>query len=56
MAFNEKILLVDDEEGLLDLLTATLKREHYTDIFTASTVAEALAKVRENEYDLILLD
>jgi len=56
MASYEKILLVDDEKGLLDLLTATLRREHYTDLSTASTAAEALNMVKENEYDLILLD
>ncbi len=53
---NEKILLIDDESGLLDLLTIILKKERYTYITTAMTAYDALSLVKKNTYDLILLD
>lgn len=53
---TEKILLVDDEAGLLDLLKITLKKERYHHIFCASTAGEALQLIKENSFDLIILD
>lgn len=52
----EKILLVDDEAGLLELLTITLKKERYENITCAKTATEALTLVKENNYDIIVLD
>lgn len=52
----EKILLIDDEEGLLKLLKITLQKEHYHNITCASTATQALNYVQQNNYDMILLD
>lgn len=53
---NDRILMVDDEQGLLDMLKITFKKErfHFVDCATSST--EALEYVKNNEYDIILLD
>lgn len=53
---SEKILLVDDEQGLLTLVKITLNKEGYRDITTVETGAEALQAIERNHYDLILLD
>jgi two-component system alkaline phosphatase synthesis response regulator PhoP len=50
-----KILLVDDEEDILDLIGYNLKKEGY-DIYTASNGREAIIKAEEVLPDLILLD
>lgn len=52
---NEKILLVDDEEANLRLLTQWLVVSDY-DIEYASNGAEAVLKVGESRPDLIILD
>lgn len=51
-----KILIVDDEEGLLKLLDITLRKEHFTYITTATTKAEALVHIAKANFDIILLD
>lgn len=56
MMYPEKILLIDDEEGLLTLLCITLNKERYHHIQTASCGAEALRLVQETRFDLIVLD
>lgn len=53
---TEKILLVDDEQGLLKLVKITLNKEQYHNITCATTGAEALTYVQNNQYDLIILD
>jgi len=52
---NEKILLVDDEEANLRLLTQWLVPLGY-DVEYAANGEEAVRKVRENRPDLIILD
>ena len=56
MYHNKKILLVDDEVGLLDMLKIILTKERFTDITTATTAIEALEKIKKENYDLLLLD
>lgn len=56
MMYPERILLVDDEEGLLTLLRITLNKERYHNIHTASNGADALRLVQESVFDLIVLD
>lgn len=56
MIKQEKILIVDDEKGILQLLEITLKKERYHHITCATTGAETLSYVKNNEFDLILLD
>jgi DNA-binding response OmpR family regulator len=53
---DEKILLVDDEAGLLNLLKITLEKERYHNITCAKTGTQALENIKQSTYDLILLD
>lgn len=50
-----KILIVEDEPSLLDLIRRTLERERYV-VECASTYQSALRKIEDYEYDCILLD
>ena len=49
------ILIVDDEEGVRDLITDALSMASLTSI-TASHGMEALSKIRTNDIDLVILD
>lgn len=49
------ILLVDDEDGVLDLLTEILM-DSFTKIVTASNGAVALNKIKQEPIDVILTD
>ena len=50
-----KILIVEDEPSLREIMYRTLVQEHYV-VETAATYAEADAKVAGYSYDCILLD
>ena len=50
-----RILVVDDEQSVLDLLAYNLKKAHYT-VLTAANGRQALELARQAEPDLILLD
>ncbi len=50
-----KILLVDDEKDILEILSYNLKKEDYQ-VFTAKNGIEAIAKAKEIKPDLIVLD
>ena len=52
---NERILVVDDEEDVLELVGYNLNRSGYQ-VETASTGEEALTKTRRKLPDLIILD
>ena len=52
---KEHILVVDDEEDILELLTYNLSREGYR-VTGALTGEEALKKIRSIAFDLIVLD
>jgi DNA-binding response OmpR family regulator len=52
---NAKILIVDDQKDLLDLLTMSLTPEGYQ-VRTALNAAEALSAIKLQKPDLILLD
>lgn len=52
---NEKILVVDDEKSILDVLTCALKREGYS-IERAYDGQEALDKVKSFNPHIIILD
>jgi len=56
MVLNKKILIVDDEKGLLDILRLTLQKEGFNNIQCAETATDALRLARETEFDLMLLD
>jgi len=50
-----RILLVDDEISVLELITATLETCGYA-IDTAQTSQEAMQKIRGNDYGMVILD
>lgn len=52
---NQRILIVDDEKQMRHLLTTCLKPYNYT-IEEAQTGDEALNKIANNYFDLIILD
>ncbi len=52
---NEKILIVDDEKELVDMVTFRLQSQEY-DVHVAYSGEEALEKVKQESYQLILLD
>jgi len=52
---SAKILVVDDEPSIVDVLTRFLSREGYN-VITAVNGREALERVRQDPPDLILLD
>ena len=51
---TKTVLVVDDDEGMRDTLTAILKREYH--ILTAATGEEGLAILKRKDVDLVLLD
>lgn len=51
-----KILIVDDEIGILKLLEITLEKENFIHIDKATTGKEALQLTKEKTFDIILLD
>ncbi|MDZ5712671.1 response regulator transcription factor [Jeotgalibacillus haloalkalitolerans] len=53
---DAKILIVDDEIAISQMLYTILKKEQFRFIDTAATAAEALGKCKNKRYDLILLD
>lgn len=53
---NKKLLLVDDEQELLNMVQLILQTEGYARLKTAGTVREALTAVQEWKPDLALLD
>ena len=55
MSKNHKILIVDDEEAILELLKYNLEKEGYV-VFTASDGVEGVKTAKEVKPDLILLD
>lgn len=50
------ILIVDDEEGLIDMLSVMLQKEGITEIDFAITGKQALEKLNNFDYSLIVLD
>ncbi|MDU2110406.1 MAG: response regulator, partial [Peptoniphilus lacydonensis] len=52
---EEKILVVDDETAISDIIKFNFEKEGYV-IDTANNGKSAIALVEKNNYDLILLD
>ncbi|NTW28156.1 MAG: response regulator transcription factor [Coriobacteriia bacterium] len=52
----ERILIIDDEQAILDLLRLVLEREGFDDVILTSNIAEALAAVEASSPALIVLD
>ena len=55
MPEKNRILVVDDEEALRTVLSTELSSEGY-DVNTAADGSEAIDLVKDNNYDLVLLD
>jgi phosphate regulon transcriptional regulator PhoB len=51
----QKILAVDDEQDIIELLSYNLSREGY-EVTTAMDGEEALKKIRSKSFDLVILD
>lgn len=51
---QKTILIVDDDEGMRDTLTAILKRDYR--VLSAPSAEEGLARLRQTRVDLMLLD
>jgi DNA-binding response OmpR family regulator len=56
MAQLKKILLVDDDEDLCDVLSEQLIMTEHFAVFQSSDGAGALEKVKQQTYDLVILD
>ena len=56
MAQLRKILLVDDDEDLREALSEQLVMTEDFDVFEAGNGSEAMARIKEGLYDLIILD
>lgn len=52
---SEKILIVDDEKEIADLLEVYLKNENYT-VYKFYNGSDALKCIEENKIDLAILD
>jgi two-component system, OmpR family, alkaline phosphatase synthesis response regulator PhoP len=52
---KEKILIVDDEKDILELISFNLEKEGYKTT-TATSGEDALSLVKQNSYDLLILD
>ena len=53
---NHKILLVDDDRDVLEMLLSIFRRAGYTNLRTAASGAEALRIWQEEQPSLIVLD
>ncbi len=51
-----KILIVDDDQGVQNLLLRFFKKKGYTDIRDAATGKEAILRVQEDIPNVVLLD
>ncbi|MFC4597262.1 response regulator transcription factor [Cohnella hongkongensis] len=53
---SQRILIIDDEPGIVKMLETILRKEGYSSISSAFTGQEALEKISHDPYDLIVLD
>lgn len=53
---NKKILIVDDEPDLLELVSSTLLKNGYLHVDTAATIKQAQEKLAGNPPDAVVLD
>jgi len=51
----KKMLVVDDEPDIVELVTYNLRKEGF-DVYSAFDGSEALAKIRKEKFDFIILD
>lgn len=53
---DSRILIVDDEKSLLQMVSILLKKEGFFNLDNASTGSEALILIENQKFDLVLLD
>ena len=53
---HKKLLIVDDESDLREMVEGFLRKEGFTRIFQAATCAEALRNIRAAKPDLVIMD
>lgn len=53
---NKKIMLVDDEPDLLELVSGILEDDGFSNVVTASTVKDGVLLAKEEKPDLAILD
>ncbi|MGL4454203.1 MAG: response regulator transcription factor [Sarcina sp.] len=53
---NYKILMIDDEKDITEILETVLKREGFNNIFTASSGIEGIELFKKIKPDIVLLD
>lgn len=56
MIWDKKILLVDDEPAIINMLEVVLKKEQYKKIYKAMTGKDAIKLSSEIQPDLVILD
>ena len=56
MAQLKKVLLIDDDEDLREALSEQLLMTEDFDVYEGGSGAEALEKIKEQSYDLLVLD
>jgi len=52
---NKRILIADDDSAILEMLRMTLEAEGF-DVETAKDGKEALQRIKDKDFDLLLLD
>lgn len=55
-SYNSKILIIDDERELCELLQVYLAKEGFHSVYTAHTGQEGIQRCREVQPDIIILD
>ncbi|MBR0603780.1 response regulator transcription factor [Bacillus safensis] len=53
---QSKVLMIDDEKEILELINTVLTREGIDRVITASTARDGLAKFHQEQPDLVILD
>ena len=56
MAYDQRILVVDDQDSMRQLLCSALRALGYTEVITAANGSEALKILRGRMIDAVLLD
>lgn len=54
--YEKKILIIDDEKNILNLIEMVFKKEHFFNVFTAQYGYEGIEKCNKISPDIIILD
>ena len=54
--YDKKILIIDDERNILNLMSTVFKKENFLNVFTAQSGMEGIEMCREISPDIIILD